>query len=239
MKKVFFYLLIILFLFIFNYKVQAQVPTLIPPIPVINCGNAESSEARQCCKPIVDLPELSIPDPLRFVPIVGQILGTVGDLLLLLKRTQNIPSCLIGYPSSSVDDPNCYCSKGSEIPPAPIEAVSELCEKYINSSEREACIACAENGGVWTSLTCVYGDVSRFIREILLGWAIGLAGVIALFCIIYAAFQIQTSQGSPEKIKKAQELLTSCIMGLMLIIFSVFILRLIGVDILRIPGFGR
>ena len=38
-------------------------------------------------------------------------------------------------------------------------------------------------------------------------------------------------------LKKAQELITSCIMGLMLIIFSIFILRLIGVDILKIPGF--
>ena len=41
-----------------------------------------------------------------------------------------------------------------------------------------------------------------------------------------------------EKIKKAQDLLTSCIMGLMLIIFAVFILRLVGVNILRIPGFS-
>ena len=49
---------------------------------------------------------------------------------------------------------------------------------------------------------------------------------------------MQTSQGNPEKLKKAQEMLTSCIMGLMLIIFSVLILRLIGVDILKIPGFN-
>jgi len=68
---------------------------------------------------------------------------------------------------------------------------------------------------------------------------IGLAGLIALLCIIYAAFMIQISSGNPERIKKAQELLTSCIMGLMLIIFSVFILRLIGVDILKIPGFTK
>jgi len=48
---------------------------------------------------------------------------------------------------------------------------------------------------------------------------------------------MQSSQGNPEKLKKAQEMITSCIMGLMLIIFSVFILKLIGVNILKIPGF--
>ena len=57
-------------------------------------------------------------------------------------------------------------------------------------------------------------------------------------CIIYSAYLIQFSRGNPERIKKAREYLTSCIMGLLLIIFSIFILRLIGVDILRIPGFG-
>ena len=81
-------------------------------------------------------------------------------------------------------------------------------------------------------------ESKRFIEETIFGLGIGLAGMVSLLCIIYAAFTMQSSQGNPEKIKKAQELLTSCIMGLILIIFSVFILRLIGVSILRIPGFS-
>jgi hypothetical protein len=91
--------------------------------------------------------------------------------------------------------------------------------------------------GIWTSIGCISSDLKGFISQTLLSWGIGLAGIIALLCIIYSAFQMQTSQGNPEKIKKAQELLTSCIMGLMLIIFSIFILKLIGVNILKIPGF--
>jgi len=85
---------------------------------------------------------------------------------------------------------------------------------------------------------CVYTDTKDFIEKTVFGLGIGLAGGFALLCIIYAAFMMQSSQGNPEKLKKAQELITSCIMGLMLIIFSVFILRLIGVSILKIPGFG-
>ena len=66
----------------------------------------------------------------------------------------------------------------------------------------------------------------------------GIGGGIAFLLILVAGFMIITSQGSPDKIQAGKELLTSAIAGLLLIIFSVFILELIGVDILEIPGFG-
>lgn len=71
----------------------------------------------------------------------------------------------------------------------------------------------------------------------LLKWALGFAGGIALFFIIYAGFQIITSAGDPKKVQSGRELLTSSISGLLFLLFSVFILRFIGVDILEIPGF--
>ena len=100
------------------------------------------------------------------------------------------------------------------------------------------CPTRANGGGVYSGIGCIKTDIKQFIQETLLGMGVGLAGGFALLCLIYAAFQMQSSQGNPEKLKKSQELITSCIMGLMLIIFSVFILRLIGVNILRIPGFS-
>jgi hypothetical protein len=45
-----------------------------------------------------------------------------------------------------------------------------------------------------------------------------------------------TSGGDPRKAKAAKELLTSAIAGLLMIIFSVYILDLIGIRILNIPG---
>jgi len=101
------------------------------------------------------------------------------------------------------------------------------------------CTDCVVNkNGYWSAIGCVrFDSFSGFITDNLFPIAIGFAGMFALLCIIYSAFMMQTSQGSPEKIKKAQENLTSCILGLMIIIFSVFILRFIGVNILRIPGF--
>jgi hypothetical protein len=232
-----FFVLNFLFIFVFKTTSAAQTPTLIPFMPDANCGNAEAtvSSQRSCCKPMT-VSTVSTPSVLQHIPIVGETIDKINKILLLLQRAQNIEPCLIGYPTDP-SDPNCICLKDSQITPTPIEAVKKLCEKYVNPSEKSSCIDCSIKGGVWTSLTCVYGDFSRFVTDILLGWGIGLAGIIALLCIIYSAFQMQTSQGNPEKTKKAQELLTSCIMGLMLIVFSVFILRLIGVSILKIPGF--
>lgn len=80
-------------------------------------------------------------------------------------------------------------------------------------------------------------DISVFLSWILT-WAIGLGGGIAFLLIIWAGFMIMTSSGDPERLKAGQELLTSAIMGLIMLIFSLFILEFIGVDILDIPGFG-
>jgi hypothetical protein len=102
-----------------------------------------------------------------------------------------------------------------------------------------SCVNCFTGGGYWSAIGCVQlNSFQDFIEKNVFGWGLGLAGTFALGCIIYAAIQMQLSNGVPEKVKKSQEMITSCIMGLMVIIFSVFILRLIGVTILHIPGFS-
>jgi hypothetical protein len=85
-----------------------------------------------------------------------------------------------------------------------------------------------------TAIGCIpINDQAAFIGFIL-AWAIGIAGGIAFLLIIAAGFQIITSQGDPQRMQAGKELLTSAIAGLLLLIFSVFILRLIGVNILGI-----
>jgi len=49
---------------------------------------------------------------------------------------------------------------------------------------------------------------------------------------------IMTASGNPERIKAGQELLTSAISGLILLIFSIFVLKFIGIDILGLNTFG-
>ena len=88
-----------------------------------------------------------------------------------------------------------------------------------------------------TAIGCIPLEGSGLVGFIL-GWAIGIGGGIAFLLMIYAGFLMMTSQGDPKRLQAGQELLTSAIMGLILLIFSVFVLKFIGVDILNIPGFS-
>lgn len=89
-----------------------------------------------------------------------------------------------------------------------------------------------------TAIGCIPISSSWELTGFILKWAIGIGGGIAFVMILIAIFQIMTSGGVPERLKAGQELLVSAISGLILLIFSVFILELVGVNILNIPGFG-
>ncbi len=86
--------------------------------------------------------------------------------------------------------------------------------------------------GIDTAIGCIpVSDTNSFMGWIL-GWAVGVGGGIAFLLIVYASIMIMTSQGMPDRLKAGQELLTSAISGLIMLIFSVFILKFIGIDIL-------
>lgn len=88
-----------------------------------------------------------------------------------------------------------------------------------------------------TAIGCIpVGNTTEFMGWIL-GWALGIGGGISFLLIIYASFMIMTSAGAPERLKAGQELLTSAISGLILLIFSVTILKIIGIDILKLDTF--
>jgi len=93
--------------------------------------------------------------------------------------------------------------------------------------------------GVNTALGCIpTGNLNDFV-----GWVfknlVFIASGIAFLLMAFGTIQILTSAGKPESVKAGSELITSAVSGLILIILSVFLLKLIGVDILHIPGFGK
>ena len=93
--------------------------------------------------------------------------------------------------------------------------------------------------GIQTAIGCIHvlGSSEEFLSDIL-RWAVGIGGGIAFLLIIYAGFMIMTASGDPERLKAGRELLTSAISGLILLVFSIFILRFIGIDILGLDKFG-
>jgi len=86
------------------------------------------------------------------------------------------------------------------------------------------------------------GCVPVFSTETFVGfvfrWVLGIAGGIGFLLIVYGAILILTSGGERNRIQQGKEVITASVAGVILIIFSVFVLRAFGVDILGLPGFG-
>ena len=89
--------------------------------------------------------------------------------------------------------------------------------------------------GIQTAIGCVPTNPETFINW-LLRYTIAIGSGIAFLLMIWGAFLIITSAGDPEKLNEGKETMVSAGTGLLFIIFSVFILELIGVRILKIPG---
>lgn len=113
----------------------------------------------------------------------------------------------------------------------------QICNYIADSGDRGDCNECFNrpDGGVYTPFGCIDTSPNLFIQRIL-QIAISLAGGIAFLMILYGAFVTMTSAGNPERLNGGREIITSAVAGLLLIIFSTIILRIIGVDILQLPG---
>lgn len=142
------------------------------------------------------------------------------------------------------------CTPNSRVTPAATTSATakpfQVCEQIPESNvkARSGCESCLNNDGLWTAIGCFnYTTEALTTREGIIGKimqiGLSLAGGVALLMILVAAFTYATSQGEPKRTGEAKEMMTSAIIGLIFIIFSVTILQFIGVNILQIPGFGE
>ncbi len=152
-----------------------------------------------------------------------------------LMQLPALPPCKLGYKND--DSGN---RTEVSIPPPPDlssmqglgsdsynQRVSDYTEK-LNSID-----GCLE---VYTAVGTISTQPNKFIESIM-SFLLSISGAIALILIIRAGYELMTSRGDPEKVGHARERLTSAIVGLLFLIFSLVILEIIGVDILKIPGF--
>lgn len=87
-----------------------------------------------------------------------------------------------------------------------------------------------------TALGCLPFTRDAFISTIL-SFIVGISGAIALTVMLVATIQFMTASGDPKKLQAAKELFSSALIGLLFLIFSVSLLRLIAGDIIKLPGF--
>lgn len=92
-------------------------------------------------------------------------------------------------------------------------------------------------GSYWTVAGCLSTKPELFVKSIL-NIVFAVSGGLAFLAFIGGSALILTSSGDPERLNNGKSIVISSVFGLLLIIFSVFLLRFVGVDILRIPGFG-
>lgn len=108
----------------------------------------------------------------------------------------------------------------------------------VNVDDKSCPGSTPENPIINTALGCIPANPQPFISWIFkLGAFIG--GGIAFLLMAWGTFLVITSTGEPEKLKQGKDIIVSAVSGLLFIIFAVFLLRLIGADILKIPGFEK
>lgn len=244
---------VVFFIFLFvaiNFKsanVYAQDQNVQNITGDIGCGLLYNNCCTEPKSFQLKLPRINIPvvgaaltiieAPIEFLinNIVGKMLTPVTNIVLNnvigVDNNSNAFKCVEGKPIKSGNV--CTCLNEN------VNAFEKLCLNIEKSDEKAKCLSCIKDTNCyWSGIGAIYTDLPSFINKNLFGIFLSLAGLFALLCIIYSAFILQTSSGNPEKIKKARQMLTSCIAGLLLIIFSIFILRIIGGTIIRIPGFS-
>jgi hypothetical protein len=77
--------------------------------------------------------------------------------------------------------------------------------------------------GQIATLNCIFPLIGNIIY-----WAIGLAGTVALFMIIFAGYQMMFSGGDSKAVDGARKTLTFAVLGLFLVFLSFLILNIIA-----------
>lgn len=91
-------------------------------------------------------------------------------------------------------------------------------------------------GQVWTK-TCLFDPEGRKVATLncliplfqnIIIAALTFVGIVALFFIIFSGLKFITSGGDPKALEGARKTFTFAIVGLLVVLFSFFIIRFIG-----------
>lgn len=118
----------------------------------------------------------------------------------------------------------------------------DICQTIPDSAQcgakncKQECLKC-KSSEIWTGLGCLPTNVNALVQSIFTIFA-GFIGAIILLRVIIVGFKVMLSQGNAEVLKKSSAEITSAVVGFLVLFFSFLILRIIGIDILKIPGWS-
>jgi hypothetical protein len=179
------------------------------------------------------------------VAVCGETFYSLAAPDETLCNCTNSPMEAYGTPSNYLGVQYCCgwagnggCLSTSDAADSRYELCMQIPHTGGNTAQYDQCKICREKEEVWTALGCISSKPEDIVRIVEIA-GLGLAGSVVLIMIIVGAFKLSVSQGDPNKTKEAKDTITSAIIGLLFVIFSVTILQFIGVSVLHIPGFGE
>ncbi len=112
----------------------------------------------------------------------------------------------------------------------PTDGGDETCPGGINILG--ICLGGSQSGCVEISpFGCIPTDIPGLAKTIL-GIGYGIGTLLAILFLIIGGYGVVTSTGDPEKLEKAKAQITAAVEGLVFLLLSVLILRIIGIDII-------
>ena len=210
--------------------------TLQEAIQESNCGYATIKGKDDCCSK-KDI-EKKNKELLKEIMPVGEIpgfgIGKTTDLLVGLGMSI-IPGgdkfCIVGEPVKKKivrrfarDIEECKCRLN--LTPTPLSS-KKICEKIKDEGIKEKCDKCADKGGFFSGIGCVpVNNLDKFVI-FLINLGIKVSSLLLFACLIYHGIKIQVSSGDEKKVQESQQTIKQCISGLILVLFSVFIIYII------------
>ena len=156
-------------------------------------------------------------------------------------RADNVANFCSALPDILVNEPDCIVSSGTRDDcPSICQALwtSTTCggDNWVCAAVSTAppfvCVSAAGTEGIDTALGCIpFSNITAFVSGILV-FGTGLAGGYAFLLFAFTGVLLMTSRGNPDQVSLAKEVFASAIGGLILLIFSGFIMSVIGVDVL-------
>lgn len=170
-----------------------------------------------------DLPLCSEPDMLRYrLPEEGEC--PQGTYLCYMDNL-NIPMC--ESPNFDPNEPDSTVARKTNL-------IDANCDPSDASCLSSKPVICGEET-VKTAIGCISTKPQDLITAFI-KLATGISGGIALLLMIFASIKMILSHGNADQLKSGRDQFTSAVIGLLFVIFAVFLMQLIGVNILDIPG---
>lgn len=174
--------------------------------------------------------------PAQLTVLTGN--GTSGAIDASANLIPAVPNALI-IPASSALPPQ---DTPTPLPLSPTQEC-DSCGKCVGKTEippdYDECMTCqGQLDKKWTVFGCVDASEGGFVQN-LLQIILGIAGGVSFLALLYGGAILLGSKGNSEQIQQGKSILIGAVSGLILVLFSIFILQFLGITIFNLPGFTR